>query len=98
MYKNIELVNSKKRVLFKVKVNITSNMFLFIPEVIDSRLTYINNKLLNIRKQLMKEYLDNISHINGFENIIINITENLLLEEISKIKENEDIMLYLVKS
>lgn len=98
MYKNIEVVNNKKQVLLRVKIDITDNMFLFIPEALDNRLSYLNSKILELRKNEITNYIDLDNHSKSiFKKSVEDKVRNLIYNEINGLIEKEGIKLYLVE-
>lgn len=86
------LVDNKGNEMLNVKVDVTDKMFIVVPEITNPHFMYMQNRLMNIRKQHMNKYLET-KEINESK-----IMEDMKLElekEIKRIYNELGIMFYI---
>lgn len=86
------LVDNKGNEMLNVKVDVTDKMFIVVPEITNPHFMYMQNRLMNIRKQHMNKYLET-KEINETK-----IMEDMKLElekEIKRIYNELGIMFYI---
>ena len=86
------LVDNKGNEMLNVKVDVTDKMFIVVPEITNPHFMYMQNRLMNIRKQHMNKYLET-KEINETK-----IMEDMKLElekEIKRIYNEQGIMFYI---
>lgn len=86
------LVDNKGNEMLNVKVDVTDKMFIVVPEITNPHFMYMQNRLMNIRKQHMNKYLET-KEINETK-----IMEDMKLElekEIKRIYDELGIMFYI---
>ena len=86
------LVDNKGNEMLNVKVDVTDKMFIVVPEITNPHFMYMQNRLMNIRKQHMNKYLET-KEINESK-----IMEDMKLElekEIKRIYDELGIMFYI---
>ena len=86
------LVDNKGNEMLNVRVDVTDKMFTVVPEITNPHFMYMQNRLMNIRKQHMNKYLET-KEINESK-----IMEDMKLElekEIKRIYNELGIMFYI---
>ena len=86
------LVDNKGNEMLNVKVDVTDKMFIVVPEITNPHFMYMQNRLMNIRKQHMNKYLET-KEINESK-----IMEDMKLElekEIKRIYDELGIIFYI---
>lgn len=93
---NIKVLDSKKKKVLQVKIELTENMYIVAPEVFDEKFNYLRYRLLNIRKRYMNLYLENKDNYALYEKDMYNEMKNMLIKEMERIHKTEGIMYYTI--
>ena len=91
---NIVVVDCKRNEMIKVKVELSEQMFIVVPEIVDSKFNYLKQRLLDVRKKYMNLYLENKHNYNQYENQIYEEMKELLIKEMESIHRTKGIMYY----
>lgn len=93
---NIKVIDSKKKKVLQVKIELTENMYIVAPEVFDEKFNYLRYRLLNIRKRYINLYLENKDNYALYEKDMYNEMKNMLIKEMERIHKTEGIMYYTI--
>lgn len=93
---NIKVIDSKKKKVLQVKIELTENMYIVAPEVFDEKFNYLRYRLLNIRKRYINLYLENKDNYALYEKDMYNEMKNMLIKEMERIYRTEGIMYYTI--
>ena len=93
---NIKVLDSKKKKVLQVKIELTENMYIVAPEVFDEKFNYLRYRLLNIRKRYMNLYLENKDNYTLYEKDMYNEMKDMLIKEMERIHKTEGIMYYTI--
>lgn len=91
---NINVVDCKKKEIINIKIELSENMFIVVPEVLDHKFDYLKYRLMNLRKQYMDKYLLDKSNYKTLEIMIYNEMKELLMNEMKNLYKNEGLMYY----
>lgn len=90
----IVVVDRKKNEVIKVNIDINDKMFIVAPEIINNRFNYLRQRLMDIRKVYMIQYLEDKENYAYYEGCIYKEMKEMLMEEMSNIYKAEGIMFY----
>lgn len=99
----MKVVDKKRKKILTVKVEITENMFIVAPNIINDNFMYLDHDFREIRKRFMTDYLCYCEYDKSkqgakeLEKKIINNIESMLLKEIHRIGEEQGVYFYLDK-
>ena len=91
---NINVVDCKKKEIINIKIELSENMFIVVPEVLDPKFNYLKYRLLNLRKEYMNKYLADKNNYKLLEQTIYNEMKELLMSEMKTIYKTEGLMYY----
>ena len=92
----IVVVDRKKNEVIKVNIDLNDKMFIVAPEIINHRFDYLRQKLMDIRKVYMIQYLKDKENYAYYEVQIYKEMKELLTDEMTRIYRTEGIMYYTI--
>lgn len=90
----IIVVDCKRNEMINVKVELSENMFVVVPEIVNHKFDYMKYKLMDIRKKYMNLYLENKGQYMVYEQQIYDEMKEVLINEMENIYRSEGIMYY----
>ena len=91
---NINVVDCKRNKVINVKIELSEQMFIVAPEIVNPKFNYMRQRLMDIRKKYMKLYLENTQNYMVYENQLYNEMKDMLIKEMENIYRTEGIMYY----
>jgi hypothetical protein len=91
---NINVVDCKRNEVINVKIEVSEQMFIVAPEIINPKFNYMRQRLMDIRKKYMNLYLENTQNYMVYENQLYNEMKDMLIKEMENIYRTEGIMYY----
>lgn len=92
----ILLVDKKRNEMINVKVEVNQYLFVVAPEIKNDKFMYMRNKIANIRKKYMDEFVNNKGLNEAYDEIIIAELRDLFEREAERIHRAEGVMYYTV--
>lgn len=89
------MVDCKGNEMVKVKVEVNEYMFIVAPEIVNENFNYLRPRLMDVRGEYMKLFLENTGLHESYEKLVYNDMKEVLEKEIKNIHENEGVMFYL---
>ena len=90
----INVVDCKRNEMINVKVELSENMFVVVPEIVNHKFDYMKYKLMDIRKKYMDLYLENKGQYKVYEQQIYDEIKETLIKEMERIYKTEGVMYY----
>ena len=90
----IVVMDRKGNDVIRVNIDLNDKMFIVAPEIINQKFNYLRQRLMNIRKVYMNQYLEDKQNYAYYEGQIYKEMKELLLEEMHDIYTTEGIMYY----
>lgn len=90
----INVVDCKRNEMINVKVELSENMFVVVPEIVNHKFDYMKYKLMDIRKKYMNLYLENKGQYMVYEQQIYDEIKEILINEMERIYKTEGVMYY----
>lgn len=91
---NINVVDCKRNKVINVKIELSEQMFIVAPEIVNPKFNYMRQRLMDIRKKYMNLYLENTQNYMVYENQLYNEMKDMLIKEMENIYRTEGIMYY----
>ena len=99
----LQVVDYRKKLMMTFKVEITRNMFIVVPQAVDKRFEYLENRLRSLRTKFMVTYLcyqENDKTERGAKELELDIYETVkeeLQKEFKQLFIDEGSMYYIVE-
>jgi hypothetical protein len=90
----IIVVDCKRNEMINVKVELSENMFVVVPEIVNHKFDYMKYKLMDIRKKYMNLYLENKGQYMIYEQQIYDEMKEVLINEMERLYRTEGVMYY----
>lgn len=90
----INVVDCKRNEMIKVKVELSENMFVVVPEIVNHKFDYMKYRLMDIRKKYMSLYLENKGQYMVYEQQIYDEMKEVLINEMERLYRTEGVMYY----
>ena len=90
----INVVDCKRNEMINVKVELSENIFVVVPEIVNHKFDYMKYKLMDIRKKYMNLYLENKGQYMVYEQQIYDEMKEVLINEMERLYRTEGVMYY----
>ena len=90
----IVVMDRKRNEVIRVNIDLNDKMFIVAPEIVNHKFDYLRQRLMNIRKVYMIQYLEDKENYAYYEGKIYKEMKELLLEEMHNVYTTEGIMYY----
>lgn len=92
----ILLVDKKRNEMLNVKVEVTQNMFVVVPEIKNTKFNYMYHRLMGIRKKYLNMFVNHQGLDEKYDEIIIAEIRDVLEKEAERIHRTDGVMYYTV--
>ena len=86
----IKMVDERHKEVLNIKVDLSDKMYLVAPVIVNHEFDYMRQRLMDVRKQHMNQYLENPKEYQKCRKELIIDMMNVLDDEIQNLKETKD--------